>query len=149
MSFWSTRESQVFEVVSSLWGFQLTICVHFSQFSCLPHVRLNLSFVVWSPSKHMMNSSAQLAKIIFMKISSAFTTSSLVQTMSSAPSFQIPSSYVLPIIWTTKFHVHTKQRVMVCSNFRVSKQEARKDILNIMIFSGVYSCTLRMEVTGF
>jgi hypothetical protein len=65
-------------------------------------------FLIWSPEWYFVRSSNDQPDAVFC--SPAASSPPYAQISPSAPHSRTPSACVLPLMWETKFHTHTKQR---------------------------------------
>jgi len=90
-------------------GFQTKILYAFLVSSM--HVTCFAYYRLWFDHPNNIWWSVQVMKLLIMQFSSSLLSlpPSQVQIFSSAPCSQTPSVYVLPVVWDTKLHSHTKQ----------------------------------------
>jgi hypothetical protein len=124
-----------YALVSSLYAYQSKFYVYFSSLQCALHHLLH------PPSlDHLKNMwvRGQITQLLIMQFPTAPLPlhPSYVQIFPSAPCSQTPSVCVLPLMWQTKFHTHTKQQVklyFVYFKLYVFRQQTgRQEIVNCM-----------------
>jgi hypothetical protein len=96
--------THVFLVVSSLQIVQSKFCMRFPSPICPAYHLLTWSYTnIWRR--------VQIVKLLIAQFIPASCSCLLVQIFSFTLCYQTPSMNVLPVVWNTKFHTHTKQRL--------------------------------------